>query len=190
MATNEFQPFGLAPGPGYIMSPATWASNLKRQSGYGPGLLLKEELNTAIRQASSIAYAISRFIADNQSNPVNDDGDMATLELQFKTAVSNSLVTQALAVPGFISLPGGLILQWANGTTQTNEGAQAVALHHAFPTATLVAFASCNYPANNTGSNATYQVTSFTTSLVNVFCQNDTASWLSPVSPTVLAIGY
>jgi hypothetical protein len=91
MATSQFQSFGLAPGA-YVLSPAAWAALPARLTGYPPGILAKENLNTAIRQASSISTMIAAFVAAHQADNVLDDGDLVTLQDQFIDAI-NSLIS-------------------------------------------------------------------------------------------------
>lgn len=87
MATSQFSVFGTGSGA-YVLPPATWAADPVRQSGFPPGLLPKEKLNTPLRQASSIATMLANFIAANQGDDVLDDGDLAALLSQFGTALS------------------------------------------------------------------------------------------------------
>lgn len=88
MATSNFSPFGLGVGS-FVYAPATWAADPVRESGFPPGLLLKEQLNTPLRQASSVATMIANFTAANQATNVNDDGDLVTLLAQFQAAVAS-----------------------------------------------------------------------------------------------------
>lgn len=154
MSANQFSAFGLAPGPGYIMTPAAWAGSGIRLSGYGPGRLLKENLNTAMRQSSSIATMVAQFIADHQPGDVLDDGNLAALEAQFllalNTAVSAGgagIVVSMSGTSGQIKFPaslGGLIIKWGStGNIPTdstfvftfpNTGAGPTLLPGAFPT--------------------------------------------------------
>jgi len=88
MATSEFSVFGTGPGA-YVYAPATWAANPIRNSGFPPGQVLKEQLNTPIRQASSIATMIASFMAAHQGSNVLDDGNLAVLRAQFEAALSS-----------------------------------------------------------------------------------------------------
>ncbi len=94
MATSEFSPFGLAPGA-FVYDPATWDADPVRTSGFPPGLLLKEQLNTPLRQASSLATMLANFIAARQAANVLDDGDLVTLLGQFEDAILNLAQTRA-----------------------------------------------------------------------------------------------
>lgn len=94
MATSEFSVFGTAPGA-YVLPPATWSSDPVRQSGFPPGLLPKEKLNTPLRQASSIATMLANFTAANQGDDVLDDGDLTTLQQQFQAALLAFTSTQS-----------------------------------------------------------------------------------------------
>lgn len=121
MATSQFSPFGLAPGPSYILTPAAWTALPARSTGYGPGLLPKENLNTAMRQSSSIATMIANFIAANQAGDVLDDGNLVALLAQFTAALAAATPTgitiSISGTSGQIKFPGpsGLTIKW--GTT-------------------------------------------------------------------------
>lgn len=92
MATSEFQPFGLA-GGAFVLSPAAWAALPARLTGYPPGILQKENLNTALRQASSISSMIAAFTAAHQAGNVLDDGNLVTLQAQFLAAIQSLIAT-------------------------------------------------------------------------------------------------
>jgi hypothetical protein len=94
MATSNFSAFGLGAGA-FVYTPAAWAANPVRSSGFPPGLLLKEQLNTPIRQASSIATMVANFIAANQAADVQDNGDLVTLLAQFQSAIASFVGSNA-----------------------------------------------------------------------------------------------
>lgn len=94
MATSQFSVFGTGSGA-YVLPPATWAADPVRQSGFPPGLLPKEKLNTPLRQASSVATMLANFIAANQGANVLDDGDLTTLQQQFQAALLAFTGTQS-----------------------------------------------------------------------------------------------
>ncbi len=94
MATSEFTPFGLESGA-YVYDPATWEADPTRESGFPPGLVPKEGLNTPIRQSSSITTMIANFIAARQASNVLDDGDLVTLLAQYENAVKNIIQQNA-----------------------------------------------------------------------------------------------
>lgn len=116
MATSEFSAFGLAPGPSYVMTPAAWAALPARASGFGPGLLPKENINTALRQSSSVATMIANFIAANQASNVLDDGNLVALLAQFTAAIAaavpSGIVVTMVGTSGQIKFPGGLTVKW------------------------------------------------------------------------------
>lgn len=113
MATSEFSVFSTAPGA-YVLPPATWAADPVRQSGFPPGLLPKEKLNTPLRQASSIATMLANFMAANQGDNVLDDGDLTTLQQQFQAALLAFTSTQSthyqLASPDGLSASRNVVL--------------------------------------------------------------------------------
>lgn len=131
MAANQFSAFGLTPGFGYIQTPAAWAANPIRASAFGPGKVLKENLNTPIRQASTLATVLAQFIANNQPADVNDDGDLVTLLAQLQLALANftsgsglGLIVSMSGASGQIKFPaslGGLIIKWGNTPTYATD---------------------------------------------------------------------
>lgn len=94
MATSQFSAFGLGPGA-YVLTPAAYSALPARTTGFPAGLLPKENLNTPLRQASSISTMIANFIAANQGDDVMDDGDLAALLEQFGAALLAYTGTQA-----------------------------------------------------------------------------------------------
>jgi hypothetical protein len=122
-------------------------------------------------------------------------GDMLALDTTvdgFGGAVSLSALAsfvKSAAANGYQTLPGGIILQWASGSGVTAEGQQTIAFPLAFPTAVFQIIAGCKYPTGDSNTNATFQWVSNTLSGVVVMCQNDAASWASPVTPVIFAVG-
>jgi hypothetical protein len=83
---NDFSPFGIGAGAN-VESPAAWAAETSRQTGFQAGTAQSRLFNTAIRQASVIATMIAKFTADYGPSNVNDDGNIAALETQFGAAL-------------------------------------------------------------------------------------------------------
>lgn len=88
MATSQFQSFGIG-GGAFVLSPAAWAAASVRSQGFPSGILPKENLNTALRQATSVSAMIAAFTAAHQAANVLDDGDLTTLQNQFKAALDS-----------------------------------------------------------------------------------------------------
>lgn len=116
MATSEFKPFGLGSGS-YVMTPAAWNALPVRASGFPPGILPKENINTALRQSSSIATMISNFMAALQPGNVLDDGNLVTLQAQFVAALQ-ALIGTSAGAPAYWCLTntasgaGSHVLNW------------------------------------------------------------------------------
>lgn len=89
MAANQFYSFALAPIAGYLLTNAEYLALAERGTGYAPGKLPKEDLNTPMRQACFVIAALSQFIADSQPNAVNDDGNTAAYNGALQLALRN-----------------------------------------------------------------------------------------------------
>lgn len=193
---SQFTAFGLAPGAGYVETPLAWSLNPIRQSGFGPGKVLKQNLNTPIRQASTIATVLAQFIANNQPADVNDDGDLVTLLAQLQLALSNftsgsglGLIVSMTGASGQLKFPaslGGLIIKWGTTPTYAGDssnvfsfpatGAGPTALPGAFPVACFGAVISAvtNNGISPSSTNYAPACNSFTPSQMTVM--NDTAA--------------
>jgi len=115
--TNEFIQFAYG-GGAYVRTNAQWSAEAAlRLTGFPPGLVLKEDMNKALRQGTAMAAAIGQFIADQGQNAL-DDGNVATLDAAF-TAANTALITTiatniatsiaAQAVPSFLIQKAGII---------------------------------------------------------------------------------
>lgn len=85
MATNQILPFALA-GGAYVLNYAAYNALAKRLTGYPPGLLLKEDLNTPLRQAAFVCSAISQVMSDLTGEDVLDNGIIADWITVYKKA--------------------------------------------------------------------------------------------------------
>jgi hypothetical protein len=87
MATkNEISPFALGVGAN-VLSPDDWIAAATRQLGFQAGVANSAQANTIWRQLAFVAAMIAQFTADNTPADVLDDGDLATFEGNFKTAI-------------------------------------------------------------------------------------------------------
>ncbi|MFG1259141.1 hypothetical protein V5F79_17565 [Xanthobacter flavus] len=86
MATNEFLPFATGSGAG-VMTQTDWAALADRLNGFGVGVADELSFNKGLRQAASIASMIGQFTADYGGDAL-DNGDLVTLEANFKAALS------------------------------------------------------------------------------------------------------
>ncbi len=88
MAANQFLPFATGSGA-FVLTPAEYQALALRSSGWAPGLLTKENLNTALRQPGFVAAALSQIVADNQPSDVLDNGVVADWIARYKVGVRN-----------------------------------------------------------------------------------------------------
>lgn len=85
MPANQFLPFATA-GGAFVLSNAAYTVLPARLSGYLPGLLTKEALNSAVRQGAFVAAALSQVVADESGLDVLDDGVVANWGADFRAA--------------------------------------------------------------------------------------------------------
>jgi hypothetical protein len=94
--TNDFQTFGDGAGAN-VVSPATWATTPARFTGFQAGTASSALANTALRQACFGTAMIAQFIADTLAQSVADNGNLATFESQFISAIQMSVGSPAQA---------------------------------------------------------------------------------------------
>ena len=105
-------------------------------------------------------------------------------------SISGAGFSASLTTTGYQKLPSGLIMNWGVATFGS-EGQQSVSFAEAFTTAVFSAQATLN----DTGGGGTFanrwaQVSSVTTTGMNVFCQQDGTNLGYPADIYWLAIGY
>jgi len=93
MATNHLLPFATATGANVMDSVSYQALNA-RLTGFVNGVALPEQANTAWRQACFGAAMIGQFTADWSGQDVNDDGNVAVFETNFRSAVLSAVATK------------------------------------------------------------------------------------------------
>ncbi len=147
--TNDFQTFATGSGAN-VIAPATWATTTSRFTGFQSGTASSAQVNTALRQVSEITTAIAQFISDTLAQNVVDNGNTATLEAQFISAISASVgappqaafwhfghdtgpvnVMQVTAAPIITAYADGLMLatfpQFSNTTSNPTLSANGLA---------------------------------------------------------------
>lgn len=72
MATNEILPFASTNTGTNLLTQSEYAADAQRTTGNQPGIARSKLVNKALRQSSLIAAGLAEFIADYQSNNVND----------------------------------------------------------------------------------------------------------------------
>lgn len=191
MATNDFLPFAGGAGAN-VLTQADYAALAALATGFGSGILPSDKLNKVLRQGTTMAAVLGKFIADGSGDDVHDNGDTA--------AIGASLIKALLGAGGtgasdYITLPfrdkttgarRNLIAQWMNGA-YTNGGTYAFPI--AFPTACL-ALTCMEFNQDGTALNAQivgYQSFSATGFVASVVPLNTGGS---QSNATILAIGY
>lgn len=86
MATNDFLPFATGAGA-RVISQVDWAALADRLNGFGVGVADELSFNKGLRQAAFVAAMIGQFTADYGGDAL-DDGDLPTLEDNFKAALA------------------------------------------------------------------------------------------------------
>lgn len=86
MAANDFLPFAQGFGANIEDQP-TYAANPLRTSGNEPGTADSAFCNKSWRQSAAISYVIAQFIVDTLGVDALDDGNLATLLANLKTAI-------------------------------------------------------------------------------------------------------
>lgn len=117
--TNQFLPFAVGAGANTLTPTAYAALASLLSNGFVSGVANSAQFNTALRQATTAAAGLSKFIADQGPN-VNDDGSptnyaaglMTALQAMFVGLANFTGSNQSLTSSGYQKLPGGLILQW------------------------------------------------------------------------------
>ena len=84
--TNQFLPFGIA-GAAPVLSNQAYAA-LPPDNAFPAGILLKEHLNKALRQACVMAAALGGYIATTGQNAL-DDGNVPALIIALQNALNS-----------------------------------------------------------------------------------------------------
>lgn len=85
--SNDFLAFAIAAGAN-VRTPSGWAGDATLAQGIQAGVLPSISLNTALRQGTSVAAMLAQFTADYGPGNVQDNGNIPTLEAQFKAALA------------------------------------------------------------------------------------------------------
>jgi hypothetical protein len=119
---NQFLPFATEPGA-RVRTYAEWLASDKRPLGYPSGVLLKEDLNTALRQATFVAAALSQLAADQTGDDVPDDGDIPAYEARLLLMIQNISAGIGLGAKKYVSasqtIAGGFYVVDASGGAVT-----------------------------------------------------------------------
>lgn len=89
MATNDILQFaGSATGVD-ILTQVAYSADADRTAGHQLGIARRELENKALKQSSTIAAAVAQYMADSQSNNIDDTIAVSTLAGYLKQAVKN-----------------------------------------------------------------------------------------------------
>ena len=97
MTQNQFKPFATSQSA-LVQSQEEYENSPAVRDGFRKGLARSQEVNKAIRQATSIAAAVAQFTADKSGEDMLDNGDINTLKQNFEMAIgsiSASLTAEA-----------------------------------------------------------------------------------------------
>ena len=96
---NQFKPF--ATGTNAIVQPQEdYEKSTAVKEGFRKGLARSNEVNKALRQATSIAATVAGFTADKSEQDILDNGDIDTLKQQFETAIRTVSATLSAEAQG------------------------------------------------------------------------------------------
>lgn len=202
MPSNQFLPFATGGGAN-TLTPSGWAALVSLlANGFQAGTASSAQVNTVLRQVSTVASALGQIIND-QGGDALDNGSPAAFATALKAALgtlyaplSSALTTAAFtgtnqlkATSGYQKLPGGLIIQWGRTGNYTGESGLIVTLPIAFPTACLSAVATTELSsAQNADSWA--QVYAVTETSIGIYTQQGANANGYPMTARYMAIGY
>lgn len=146
MPTNDILPFATGGGAN-VETQAVYVSDPTTATGFQSGIAPSLKLNKVWRQSSFISAMLAQFIVDKSAQSVLDDGDIAGLEVKLTAAINAVTAAllggsnQSLVTNGYQKLPGGLVLQWGQGTAGQNGTAFTNTYPIAFPNNALIVLA-------------------------------------------------
>ena len=92
MATNDILQFAGSASGGDILAQVAYAADADRTDGNQVGIARRALNNKALKQSSTISAAVAQFMADAQSNNIDDTVAVATLAGYLKTAIKNATI--------------------------------------------------------------------------------------------------
>ncbi|SDV49069.1 hypothetical protein [Chitinasiproducens palmae] len=95
MATNQFKPFAAGAGAN-VTTQAQYEALPALSTGFTSGTARSDQVNKALRQGTTIAATIGQFMATRGIDAL-DNGDVATLESNFRNAVVQTVLALASA---------------------------------------------------------------------------------------------
>lgn len=97
---------------------------------------------------------ISAIVSTDSEAQAGTSPKLMTAERTAQALAAGAGLAKSLTSPGYITLPGGLIVQWGNTSVQTGNASQDVNLPVAFPNAHLTCIASYARSIGGASNNA------------------------------------
>jgi hypothetical protein len=123
---NDFLPFATGSGAN-VESQSAWTSDSVVGTGFQNGIANPQQVNKALRQATTIAAMIAQFICDYAAQPALDNGSISTLEANLNVAIqaviaayaaSHNLASTPWVTGNFEPLLGFTPVQQGGGASQ------------------------------------------------------------------------
>ena len=99
MTQNHFKPFATGANA-IVQTQEDYEKSTAVKEGFRKGLARSNEVNKALRQATSIAAAVAGFTAEKSEQDILDNGDIDTLQQQFETAIRTVSATLSAEAQG------------------------------------------------------------------------------------------
>lgn len=132
MATNQFLPFAVGAGANALTPTAYAALTALLASGFQAGTASSAQINTVLRQASTVAAAVAKFI-EGQGYDALDNGDHMALAVALRSAVSGSSTPSGAVAPfATASAPNGWLKCNGAAVSRTTYAALFAAIGTAF----------------------------------------------------------
>lgn len=99
---NNFKPFAVG-GNANVTSQTDWEQLPALSTGFQSGKASSAQVNKALRQGTTMAAVLAQFIADTTGSDVLDNGALANLVAQFKSALGTATAGKLINVQTFTS---------------------------------------------------------------------------------------
>ena len=118
---NQYYPWATAVGANALTNAAYYTLTTLRGNGFQPGIASSEQVNTVLRQTSTISAAVADFITTTGADAI-DDGNVVVLREQIIAAIRyavrhmvpvGTVITSYVTTPpeGYLPLQGDLYLR-------------------------------------------------------------------------------
>lgn len=110
MATNEILPFASTITGTNLLTQAEYTADAQRDVGHQPGIARSKLENKVLRQTSLLSAGLAEFIADYQSNDVNDSLTVQNIADYLVQAIKNANIkgAQYFSSNGIFTVPMGV----------------------------------------------------------------------------------